>query len=221
MDMQKLRLEFYKKYLDKDYVTDKTGSKVIEVIGASFVADEETLFGKVNESWVKREIDWYNTLSLNVNDIEGEVPKLWREVAAADGDVNSNYGWCVFSPDNYNQYGHVVAELVKNPQSRRACIIYTRPEMHLDYRFMGKNDFICTHAVNYTIRDDVLNVVVQMRSNDAVFGYNNDRYWQMHIARKLAEDLDLDPDKIHMIWQAASLHVYERHFDKVKGYFNG
>jgi hypothetical protein len=26
--------------------------------------------------------------------------KIWQEVASNKGEINSNYGWCVFHPDN-------------------------------------------------------------------------------------------------------------------------
>ena len=42
----------------------------------------------------------------------------------------------------------------------------------------GMSDFICTNAVSYMIRDDELISVVQMRSNDVVYGYKNDYAWQ-------------------------------------------
>jgi thymidylate synthase len=73
------------------------------------------------------------------------------------------------------------------------------------------NDFICTNAVSYYVENDVLNAVVQMRSNDAVYGYKNDLAWQKEVLRMLASDLEMEPGKI--IWQVQNLHVYERHYD--------
>ena len=64
------------------------------------------------------------------------------------------------------------------------------------------------------IRDDQLVAIVQMRSNDVVFGYRNDYAWQKHVVVKLADELGINNTKI--IWHVGSLHVYERHFDKVK-----
>jgi thymidylate synthase len=65
------------------------------------------------------------------------------------------------------------------------------------------------------IRDEQLIVIVQMRSNDVVFGYRNDYAWQKYVAFHMTKDLKLShPPKI--IWHVGNLHVYERHFDKVK-----
>jgi len=86
--------------------------------------------------------------------------------------------------------------------------------MWSDYNHNGMSDFMCTNAVQYTIRDNRLNAVVQMRSNDVVFGYRNDFAWQQHVLNYLSEDLSIDPGTIY--WNAGSLHVYERHFNMVK-----
>jgi thymidylate synthase len=84
-----------------------------------------------------------------------------------------------------------------------------------DYKRDGMSDFMCTNAVQYMIRDNQLIAIVQMRSNDVVFGYRNDYAWQRYVADRLTEDLNLyRVPKI--IWQVGNLHVYERHFDKVK-----
>ena len=58
-----------------------------------------------------------------------------------------------------------------------------------------------------------------MRSNDAVFGFDNDSLWhqnvQLMLANKLSEPTALNKEIIcdNIIWHAGSLHVYERHFE--------
>ena len=57
-----------------------------------------------------------------------------------------------------------------------------------------------------------------MRSNDAVFGFDNDALWhrnvQILLASKLAQDNGLNREIVidPIIWNAGSLHIYERHF---------
>jgi thymidylate synthase len=208
-----IREEFL--YLKKQelYVTDKTGVKMLEIRGASFVADEPSIFGKVNQEYVERELAWYESGSLSVNDIPGGPPAIWKQVADKDGYINSNYGWCIFSEKNNRQYKNVRDELVKNPESRRAIMIYTRPNMWDDYSVNGRSDFMCTNAVQYLHRYGKLDAVVQMRSNDVVFGYKNDYAWQSHVLDLLCSDIGIMRGDI--FWQVGSLHVYERHFDLV------
>lgn len=197
------------------FVTDKTGVKTIEMLGATFEANHPTIFGEVNDDYVERELAWYKSMSLSVNDIPGKTPAIWQQVADENGYINSNYGWAIWHEDNFSQYANVLKELRTNPNSRRAVMIYTRPTMWYDYNFNGMSDFMCTNAVQYMIRDDQLVAIVQMRSNDVVFGYRNDYAWQLHVANQLSDELGLKTwPKI--IWHVGNLHVYERHFDKVK-----
>lgn len=196
-----------------EFVTDKTGCQMLEVVGATFLADEEAIFGTVNRDYVERELKWYLSMSLNVNDIPGGAPKAWQASATPDGRINSNYGWMVWSKDNGEQYTRVLEELKKNPESRRAVMIYTRPTMWREYNRDGMSDFVCTNAVQYLLRDGKLEAVVQMRSNDVVFGYKNDKAWQDAIHRQLATDLGCEVGQ--MVWHAGSLHVYSRHFDLI------
>lgn len=209
-NVENLRHKFAFALESGDFVTDKTGVKTIEIVGASFIADEVAIFGEVNEDYVQRELDWYISKSLNVNDIPGDPPKIWKDVATPDGRINSNYGWCIFSAENHFQFENVITELIKNPNSRRALAIYTRPSMWYDYNKDGMSDFMCTNAVQYLIRNGKLNVVVQMRSNDVIFGYRNDYAWQKYVQLELCAALHVQPGNI--TWQVGSLHVYEPHF---------
>lgn len=205
-------------------MTALTGNTTIEIVGATFIADEDAIFGTVNWDYVKREEEWYNSRSLSVHDIPGGAPQIWKTVADKDGMINSNYGWCIYSPANgllksqrpleeLSQYKLAREELAKNPESRRAIMIYTRPSMWLEYNYNGRSDFMCTNAVQYLIRDGALHAVVQMRSNDAVFGYKNDRAWQQHVLEKLAADLNVAVGNLY--WNVGSLHVYARHYHLV------
>jgi len=208
-----IRLRFVEDLEGQNFVIDKTGVKTIEIIGVNFHANEPMIFGTPNEDYIKREIDWYESQSLNVNDIPGKVPQIWAQVATPNGEINSNYGWCVFSKDNGYQYKNVFEELRRAPNSRRAVMIYSRPSMHVDYNREGMSDFMCTNVVQYLVRDNQLHALVYMRSNDVVFGYRNDWAWQDHVFTMLAEDLHLPKGKL--IWSVGSLHVYERHFKYV------
>ena len=199
-------------------MTDLVGSTTIEIVNSSFIANDEAIFGTVSREYVEREEQWYISQSLNINDIPGGPPAVWKAVADKDGFINSNYGWCVWSEANGNQFKRTVLELKSNPESRRAIMIYTRPSMWNEYNLNGRSDFMCTNAVQYLIRDGSVHAVVQMRSNDAVFGYKNDRAWQQYVLEQVTDALnDWKPTQEkykvgNLYWNAGSLHVYARHF---------
>lgn len=211
--VEDVRAWFRQQKFLQEHVTDKTGCKMIEVVGATFIADEPTIFGTVNQDYVDREIQWYRSMSRNVNDIPGGPPAAWKACAASDGTINSNYGYLVWSEENHDQYKNVLAELKRAPESRRAEMIYTRPSIWKEYNRDGMSDFICTDSVQYFIRNGKLLADVRMRSNDVVFGYKNDKFWQDYVHAQLASDLGVPVGT--MIWHAGSLHVYEKHWNLV------
>ena len=199
---------------------------MVELVNANFVADQSTIFGALSPSYVERELEWYLSQSLNVNNFPGGAPKIWQQIATPQGYVNSNYGHLIFSGENYNQYARCLETLIGDSKfcSRRASMIYTRPSIQDEAFEQGMSDFICTDAVHVFLRmpqalRPELRYVVYMRSNDAVFGYKNDLAWHEFVLAKLVNDLkksrpDLDRLEARLIqWNAASLHVYRRHFD--------
>jgi thymidylate synthase len=212
--VEDIRNYFIQQLAEENYVTDKTGCKMLELPGASFLANEPAIFGTVNEDYVSREIAWYESCSLNVNDIPPPVPQIWKQVATPDGFINSNYGWCIYSSENSDQFVSCIETLRKDPESRRAIMIYTRPSMQYDYNRRGMSDFMCTNTVQYLIRGGNVHAVVNMRSNDVVFGYKNDYAWQNHVLHRIAKELNLPIGTI--TWQVGSLHIYQRHFNLVK-----
>tara|TARA_R110001592_G_scaffold5170_6_gene28633 strand:- start:347 stop:1006 length:660 start_codon:yes stop_codon:yes gene_type:complete len=216
MNVADIRQFFIDELHDEAFTEDRTGQKTIELLGASFLADEPAIFGTVNKDYVEAELQWYNSCSTNVNDIydDRDPPAAWKYSSNEHGEINSNYGHLIYDDKFYNQYERVLWELDENRDTRRASMIYQRPSIWAEYNQNGKNDFICTNAVTYYIRNDELQAVVQMRSNDVVFGYKNDFAWQQNVLESLSQDLDIEPGFIQ--WQVQNMHVYERHFDLVK-----
>ena len=214
MIVNDIRQHFISELENKNFTIDRSDQKTIELIGASFIADEPAIFGTPSEDYIQKELDWYLSGSTNVNDIGENVPAAWKATANEHGEINSNYGRLIFDDKYYRQFDTVINELSNNPDTRRASMIYTRPSIWVEFDENGKNDFICTNSVTYYIRDGKLNCVVQMRSNDVIFGYKNDYAWQKYVLEKVAQATDSIEGDI--VWQVQNLHVYERHFNLVK-----
>lgn len=214
-------INFYNKILHNEYVIDKSGVKLVEIINWSIKLNplhsilQFTDKRKTSESYVEKELAWYLSQDLSVNEIS-KVAKIWSIVCSTKGLVNSNYGWCIFSKENYEQYQHVLKELQNNATSRRALMIYTRPSMWQDYNKDGMSDFICTNTVHCFIRNNKLIYIVNQRSCDFWFGFRNDFAWHCYVYKKLCNDLQIDADNLGIIYNADSLHVYEKHFDIIK-----
>ena len=218
-----IRDELKRLYKEGIFREGKYG-KTVEIQNAHFLADKDWIIRKPNYDYAKREIEWYESQSLYVKDIPGDVPKIWQMCADKDGKINSNYGWCIFSYENGSQYEHCLNRLLDDHHTREACMIYTRPSMQTDCNKNGMHDFMCTYSTQVFLNPINefgydLDYTVFMRSNDAVYGFCNDAIWAKHVRDKLVTDLNnrgltVFPGKI--IWNAGSLHVYERHFKFLK-----
>ncbi len=161
------------------------------------------------------ELTWYLSEDLCIfghDKIEDNI--IWQKCAAPNGMVNSNYGWCVFSKENGEQYKHAVTAFIRDKSSRQSCCVYTRPSIQVEHcdGVHANHDFICTYATQHMIRDDRLEYTVMMRSNDADTGLPYDLAWHQFVYHMMLQDLaehyDVKVGVIH--WYAVSLHLYER-----------
>lgn len=208
-----------------------SGSKCLEIQNCNFIADKDWVVREPNYDYAQRELEWYKSQSLYVDDIPGKTPKIWESVASKTGDVgkiNSNYGWCIFSNENGNQYRECLNAIVKDTNTRQAVMFYNRPSMHKDANKDEMHDFMCTYQVQcflnrYYYNDNdkqnyfyLLRYIVYQRSQDLIFGYDNDILWHDYVANKLCRDLSskigikVYPSYIEC--NVGSAHVYERHF---------
>ena len=223
-----IKNELVRKYKAGE-IREIAGSKCVEIQNANFIADKDWIIREPNYDYANREIEWYESQSLYVEDIPGKTPVIWEQCADKDGKINSNYGWCIWSNENGNQYKNCLRTLVKDPHSRQAVMIYTRPSMYKDAFENGRHDFMCTFSTQVFLNEKVddsipgqlipyyeLKYIIYQRSSDSIFGFNNDIIFHRYVANKLANDLTEAlnyPVKVGDIeWNAGSLHVYERHF---------
>ncbi len=218
------------KLLDKEKFVMSGNMKTVELIAPQFVLNPRQPILKfpsrqTNEEYVKKEIAWYESQSLSIIGYVDDV-KIWNEVCSKTENklVNSNYGWCIYSDENYNQYENCLKKLAEDPTTRQAVMIYQRPSMHIEWNDMGKHDFICTDGVQIMIRNRKLIYIVKQRSCDAIFGFFNDFAWHCHVYQKFFNDMkkqkiNKEARKIKygsIIYIPFSFHVYERHFDLLR-----
>ena len=188
--------------------------KVKEAILANFTIDPVYPIANFpqrtfNWKYLAGELAWYMKQDRDVDYI-GAFSNFWGRITNPDSnEINSNYGSLVF---NKEQFGWVVDSLVADKNSRQAIMFFNQPK----FQFEGNKDFVCTMYANFFIRDNKLNMKIQMRSNDIFYGLTFDApffaFLQQSVHIKLLEtypDLELG-DYYHF---ADNLHFYERHFD--------
>jgi thymidylate synthase len=139
-----------------------------------------------------------------------EHAKAWNGLADTDGGYNSNYGQYFFG--HQQGFMWVLGELMRDKDSRRAMI----PLANYTHLRVDNPDHVCTQSISFRIRDNKLNMSVNMRSNDAIWGLTNDAVTFSYLYRHLyAMLLPTYPDlKVgKYTHKADSLHIYERHWE--------
>lgn len=195
----------------------------VQIVGASFELDYDDPIidlpaRKAPRKYIAKELAWYLSQSLSIHPIVDSV-STWNNVCDSTGNINSNYGWCVFSEENGLQFYHALQSLIDNKDSRQAICVYNRPSIHEEWNADGMHDFICTLATHFLINDNKLEVVHTMRSNDCIFGFVSDFAWVSTLSNLMFNALkpiypELERGKLH--WVADSFHVYKSHYEKLE-----
>lgn len=195
---------------------------VSENLGARLEFDSDIKLSFSNEKYVKHELDWYLSEDRNIKGHAGiETNKIWNNISA-EGNVNSNYGWCIFSDENFNQFDNAIKHIVADPDTKHAVMIYTRPNIHIE-AFDGVHanyDMLCTMYVNVLLRNNTLIYFVHMRSCDIYNGIRNDLPWHQYVLEKfrnkLQQRMHKGIAKGRIVFFLDSLHLYARDVSKLK-----
>ena len=152
--------------------------------------------------YAEAEWQWYLSGDRNIaklGKLYGKVPEIWKRMADADGNVNSNYGW---QWERTSQLDIIIDMLKNKPDTRQAAIsIYDAKEIS-DYA----NDTPCTYAVQFTIIHGRLDMCVTMRSNDLWYGFCNDQYCFSKLQKMVSDELNIEPGVYYHF--AHNMHLY-------------
>jgi len=223
----------YDKVKNEDFITDKTGCKIVEELAPQITIDlsdpENQGFidfeaRKSPRKYIDQEKDWYLSEDLSIDKVKDV--KIWKEISDIDNEINSNYGYLVYSKGNFSQFRHALETLKKDKDSRQAIIVYIRPSIQLEHNDLGGRDFICTIDNHFFIRNNTLIDIVDQRSLDMIYGIFNDLPWFVYVYNNMYKKLIENPDyenlkRGKLIYQPHSAHVYERHFDLLKDIAEG
>ncbi|QOP65246.1 thymidylate synthase [Microbacterium phage Zayuliv] len=203
-------------------IDERTGNRVLYSV--DWLADQDSMIGQINPDWVRRELDWFYSGSNKLEEMEPPVPALFKACAGHDGKVNSAYGHILFRPvtatierGGISLFDRVVDTFLQEGKgTRHGVAIISDRDIHELAHYNGRNDFICTNALNFMIDDqDQLHIIAQMRSMDAVFGYRADySMWNTLMDFLLGNLEHAYPELTRgdITFQVANLHVYPRHF---------
>lgn len=188
------------------------GMQVIELEDYQFTLQPRERFVAIkarnlNLDYIKEEFLWY--LRADPKDsLIAEAAQIWRDLAQPDGTYLSNYGVYWF---NYGGFWWVIHCLKKDPDSRQAVI----PMLRAEHLYEGNKDVVCTYSIGFRIRRGQLNMSVNMRSQDAIWGMANDIPCFSFLHEMVYVYLRSTYPELKLgkyVHKVDSLHVYERHF---------
>ena len=155
------------------------------------------------------ELVWYNSRRRTWKSIE-PFSKFWKNISDDGEHINSNYGWCIRDKYPFDQWEMVKELLKRDPNSRQAVIHIKEPR---DLVKRPSKDVNCTISLQFLIRDDKLDMIVTMRSNDLWLGLPYDLFNFTCMQIQMAMELGVGIGTYYH--NAASLHLYERDVEKV------
>lgn len=146
---------------------------------------------------------------------------VWRKIQNPDGTVNANYGRMVYHTRDaghpafgggamMSQWAWVIAMLRLSKDSNQAYMHFNRPKD----QWSGNLDQPCCMYAQFMIREHTLDLHVNYRSNDLVFGFPYNMLYFIKLLHRMLRELRefypaLKLGSLH--YHAASLHHYERH----------
>jgi len=159
-----------------------------------------------NWKYFMGELSWYMSRDCGIEWINN-FSNFWKGIAP-DGFANSNYGAILFG----RQLQWAKESLLNDANTRQGISFVNQPK----YQYEGNRDFVCTMYINFWIRDNKLNMKVQMRSNDIFYGLTYDAPFFATLMQTMwywlkEKYTDLELGLYHHC--ADNLHYYERHFE--------
>lgn len=199
--------------------TEPRKMKIKELIAYSMYLDPKhkiiTIPGfETNVDYAKKELEWYFSAT-NKIDFDPVIEKTWKKFSDDGYTVNSAYGHRIFGKhtDFPNQWEWIKNKLKEDPYSRQCICNLNYPKD----KSSATKDFVCTVYFQVFIRENKLIWITNMRSQDIFYGTRNDVFCFMSMQERLANELGVEVGEyIHF---CGSLHIYEKHFDKLDNLF--
>lgn len=167
---------------------------------------------------------WY-LAGISETDWISRYSSFWKKISDDGRTANSAYGARIFKSHPYvtpqsagdsTQWDYAINELVADNDSRRAVIHIRSPYDS----YYARLDVPCTLSLQFFLRNDKVDMVVSMRSSDAILGIGNDipaftlfqELMSLELTQKLGRSIDVGTYR-HV---SNSMHIYERDYDLVK-----
>lgn len=199
--------------------SDRTGTGTISIFGAQERFDLREGFPllttkKLHLRSIIHELLWFLKGDTNIRYLRENNVTIWDEWADENGDLGRVYGaqwrsWRGADGNLVDQIARVVADIQKNPDSRRLIVSAWNPaELHL----MALAP--CHAMFQFFVQDGELSCQLYQRSADLFLGVPFNIASYALLTMMVAQVCDLQPgDFIHSF---GDLHLYNNHLDQAR-----
>jgi thymidylate synthase len=152
------------------------------------------------------ELLWYLSGNNKAAFMDYYVPNgTYAKEAEEGGDiVRSGYGERMRNFDGINQIDNIISLLRARPTSRRAVIqLFDASDIARSYKSIP-----CTCTIQFLVREERLNLFVNMRSNDAFLGLPHDIFAFTMLQEIVGRSIGVELGEYRHA--AGSLHLYEK-----------
>jgi len=194
-----------------DHVVSPRGMEVREQVGGqytvpmlAYIDNDER---KVNYDFMFAEMAW---VAGGSNRLDGLTETMKSYANYSDDGV---FLAGAYGPKIVDQYRYIVDMIAEDEDTRQAHLNIWRENPR------DSKDKPCTTGMTFLVRDKKLNLSVYMRSHDIVLGATYDMPTFSAVAnsvRLLLKERGLDYELGDLTVTAASMHLYERHYEKVE-----
>ena len=147
------------------------------------------------------------------NDIADLMDYLPRAMDFSDDGATwrAGYGPRLRAWHGVDQLASVIDVLAGDRQSRRSVLSIFDPALD----FQESRDIPCTNWLQFTCRNDVLDLAVTVRSNDLMWGFSGINTFEWSVLHEMVSFwIGARPGSV--TYFIGSLHLYDRHFERVQ-----
>ena len=127
---------------------------------------------------------------------------------------SGGYGPRLFGPGEADQVGNVIKLLRQRPSSRRAVVqVFDGSDIAAEHK-----EIPCTTTLQFFVRNERVEMVATMRSNDAYFGLPHDVFCFSMLQEIVARTLNRDVGVYRHF--AGSLHLYKDRWGDAQHFVN-
>ncbi len=202
-------LQLYPRLLSRENNVSATRGDNVEILGV--LIEIERARARLSRSETRGkpfsslgELLWYLTGDNRLEFIRAYIP-VYADESEDDGiSVYGGYGPRLFHQRGCDQVRNVIALLRKRPTSRRAVIqIFNAEDIDAEHK-----EVPCTTTLQFLVRDELVQLIATMRSNDAYLGLPHDVSCFTMLQEIVARSLDREIGTyLHFV---GSMHLYDK-----------